>query len=187
MGNPSEPQCVSAGQRSTLWTWFLSLQVPWIQHQPSALLARPSGWPLPCIWERKGKGAGWWLHYSKGDAAVLCKSWAYRCQAGWSAMGWPSACLESSLQWGQCGWSKSRLRQQKSTAHTRWTRLEFQQCNLQHPVMEVHHPHLFHKEIAREREFIQLEKAEPKYELWSPRNQSPGLLTLIHCLLQSRK
>lgn len=56
----------------------------------------------------KGKGADWWLHSRSLKRWCCC---ALQILGIWmpSRVVWPSACLESSLQWGHYGWSKSRL------------------------------------------------------------------------------
>lgn len=100
---------------------------------------------------------------------------------------WPPACLESSLQWGHYCWSKSRLEVAKvhstHALNQAWVSILRPSAPCDGSLLS---PPLPQGTSKRER-IHQLEKAEPKYERWFPWNQSPGLSTLIHCLLLSRK
>lgn len=98
---------------------------------------------------------------------------------------WPSACLESSLQWGHYSWSKRGFEVAKvystHVLNQAWV------STLQPPAQGSLLSPPLPPGNSKRGEFIHLEKAQPKHELWSPRNQSPGLSTLIHSLLLSRK
>lgn len=146
--------------------------------QELCLLARPYRWPPHCILKmnsKKWKKSNPWLTLKNTlSVMVPCSRTPRqrRCHAGWS---WPSARLASSLQWCCPCWSnRGRLGEAKSYSKLYTVRAWALDRTLLSPPIPW--------AIARRKVSIRLERAEPKYELWSPWNQSPGLSALIHCL-----